>query len=119
MACDLSWHVLMSSRLTHWPLLLRMLHLGLTELRGYRCAIGVSPWTGQNSSQEQVAKPKSGSVTFLQPVPGLGGLRVRPGAHSPSPATHRKVGACQGLPLNKSSTRSARITSDAQTCQPF
>ena len=34
MACDLIWHVLMSSRLTHWPLLLRMLHLGLTELRG-------------------------------------------------------------------------------------
>ena len=95
---------LTSSRLSCWPLLPRRLHLGPRGRR--RCATGVRPWTGQSSSQEQVAKPSSNPLTFLQP--SLGGLWARPGAHSPSPITHCKGGAYQGLPSNKSSTHSAR-----------
>lgn len=77
------------------------------------------PWTGQDSSQKQVDKANSNSLPFLRPVPGLGALWVRPEAHCLPPLTHCKVGACHGLPPNKSSTRSARITSDVQRCQLF
>ena len=86
-----SQHMLTSSRLARWPVLPRTLHRGPRELKALEMCCWCQPldWPGcfSGASARTQLKP----LTFLQPVPGMWDLWVRPGAHSPSPFTHCKV----------------------------
>lgn len=77
-------------------------------------ALGRPGLFSEASGQSQLKLP-----TLPAACAGPGALWVRPEAPCLPPLTHCKVGAGHGLPLNKSSTCSARIPSDVQRCQLF
>lgn len=78
---------------------------GQGSLRHWKCVTGwCQPldWPGRFSGASAQTQLKP--LTFLQRVPGMWDLWVRPGAHSPSPLTHYEVRDMPGVPPNTSST---------------